>query len=289
MKSALLAPAVNANRNDWWLIGLSLSILYVPTYWGLAHTIWQTEDQFHGAIILLIVMWLLFSSRDRWFYAPCENLRPGWGGILLGTGLILYILGRSQDILLCEVGSQIPVFSGVILLMQGKNSLKSIWFPILYLAFMVPLPGILIDTLTGPLKQWVSLSVAKLLYMADYPIARQGVVLMIGQYQLLIANACSGLNSMLSLSAMGLLFIYLMSRKNMVYNLLMSLSIVPIAIFANILRVAALVLITYYFGDEAGQGFMHGFSGIVLFVGALSAFFLLDLFLSKTLRLIHRL
>ena len=175
-----------------------------------------------------------------------------------------------------EVGSQIPVFTGAILLLQGKRALLSLWFPLLFVVFMVPLPGFILDTLTGPLKIQVSWIVEDILYWFDYPIARNGAVITIGPYQLLVADACSGLNSMYSLSAMGILFMYLRGRTGLVHNGLLLASLLPVAFAANIVRVIALVLITYYMGDAAGQGFLHDLSGIVEFVVALLFIFLLD-------------
>jgi exosortase len=106
-----------------------------------------------------------------------------------------------------------------------------------------------------------------------------GVMLSIGQYKLLVADACSGLNSMFSLSALGLLYLYLMKYRSWLHNGLLLLAVLPIAFAANVIRVMALVLITYYFGDEAGQGFAHAAAGMVLFVAALMLLMLFDVFL----------
>ena len=114
------------------------------------------------------------------------------------------------------------------------------------------------------------------LYAAGYPIARTGVMITIGQYQLLVADACSGLNSMFSLSALGTLFMYIMGRKSRLHNGVMLAAILPIAFCANIVRVVALVLVTYHFGDEAGQGFLHGAAGMVLMLVALVGLIALD-------------
>jgi len=141
---------------------------------------------------------------------------------------------------------------------------------------MVPLPSTLVDALTGPLKQWISDLVENILYAFGYPIARSGVILSIGQYQLLVADACSGLHSMFSLSALGTLFMYMMARKSTLHNAVMLASILPIAFAANVIRVIVLVLVTYYLGDEAGQGFLHGAAGMVLMIAALVCFFALD-------------
>jgi exosortase len=144
-----------------------------------------------------------------------------------------------------------------------------LWFPLLFLLFLIPLPGIVLDPLTSVLKQQVSAVVESVLYFFGYPIGRRGVTIQMGPYQLLMADACSGLNSIFSLSALGLLYLYLMQYKSRLHNALMLLSIIPIAIAANVIRVATLVLITFYFGDAVGQGFAHSAAGMLLFVVAL--------------------
>ena len=164
------------------------------------------------------------------------------------------MIGRVFDISILEFGSQPFVVAGVLLLIKGPAALRVAWFPLFYFVFMIPLPGILVDAITGPLKQWISVIVVELLYHVGYPIARSGVILTIGQYQMLVADACSGLHSMYSLSALGTLFMYIMARTSRLHNALMLVSILPIAFVANIVRVIALVLITYHFGDEAGPG-----------------------------------
>jgi len=254
--------------------------MYGPTYWDLSGTLWRTDEQFHGVIILLVVAWLLWDKRLAAVAAEPAP-RTLAGSLLFGFGLLLYIVGRSQDILIFEIGSQIPVLAGALLILQGTSALRALWFPILYFAFMVPLPGALVDAITGPLKQWVSIIAENVLYAAGYPIARSGVTLSIGPYQLLVADACSGLHSMFSLSALGLLYMYLMARKSWLHNGIMLASILPIAFAANIVRVLVLVLITYHLGDEAGQGFLHGTAGMVLIITALLFFFLLDGVLSR--------
>jgi exosortase len=148
---------------------------------------------------------------------------------------------------------------------------------------MIPLPGILVDAITAPLKQWIATLVVNALYWVGYPIAQSGVIISIGQYQLEVANACSGLHSMYSLSALGTLFMYIMGRKSLLHTVIMLASILPIAFAANIVRVATLVLVTYYFGDAAGQGFLHGAAGMLLMLVALAFFFFLDAVLDKVL------
>ena len=258
-----------------WPIMLGLLVLYFPMYKEMAHTLWPHEEFAHGPLVLAVVLWLLWMGRSKLADAG-QRKNAVSGAILLSIGLFLYIVGHSQDIYLFETGSQIPVLLGILLLMYGAGIAKEFWFPILFLVFLIPLPGVLIDTLTGPLKQQISALVESILYMFGYPIARSGVTLSIGQYQLLVADACSGLNSMFSLSALGLFYAYLVRRPGLVHNTILLGSILPIAFFANLMRVILLVLITYYFGDDVGQGFAHKAAGVVLFMAALISFVVLD-------------
>jgi exosortase B len=268
-----------APLKTWWPVVLGLLVLYVPTYWTLAHGIWNSEEQAHGPIVLVVALFLIWQQRAI-FLADADTRPSGTeaaiGWTLLIAGLLAYALGRSQDILLFEVGSQIPVILGALLITLGTKAARALWFALFFLIFMVPLPGFVVDAATGPLKQYISIIAEQVLYAAGYPIARSGVTLSVGPYQLLVADACSGLHSMFSLSAMGLLYLYLMERTSVARNLIIMAAILPIAFAANIVRVMVLILVTYHLGDEAGQGFLHGFAGIMLFIIGLLFLFVLD-------------
>jgi exosortase B len=269
-----------------WLIALAgYAVMYLPIYWQAAGGIWQSDEHAHGAIVLVVVLWLFWTLRGAIASAPSRP-RPLSGSLLFGLGLLLYVAGRAFGISIFEMASQIFVIAGGLLLLKGGAALRAAWFPIFYLIFMIPLPGLLVDAITGPLKQWISTIVVSVLYAVGYPIAQSGVVISIGQYQLLVADACSGLHSMFSLTALGTLFMYIMGRKSRLHNGIMLVSILPIAFVSNIVRVIALVLVTYHLGDEAGQGFLHGAAGMVLMLVALAAFFALDSLLAAVLR--HR-
>jgi exosortase len=170
----------------------------------------------------------------------------------------------------------------------GHRVLMKLWFPIFYLGFLIPLPGWVLDGFTQPLKILVSDIVTWLLAAAGYPISQVGVTLYIAQYQLLVEDACAGLNSIISLTAVGLFYIYLMHNASWRYSLLLLAFLLPIAIAANVIRVIILVLLTYYFGNEVAQGYLHDFAGIVTFVSALLLFFLLDQILSPIRRRLTR-
>ena len=267
---------------SWLPVAIGLAAICLPSFLGLAQTTWDTEENGHGPIILMVVVWLFWQKRQVLIEGtPQPSSVLGWTALVLG--LLVYIVGRSQAINTLEVGALLPILTGSILLMRGWAALRKLWFPLLFLCFMVPLPGLLVEMITGALKAQVSLVAENLLYFAGYPIARNGVILSIGQYKLLVADACSGLNSMFSLSALGLLYLYMMQYRNWLHIGLMLLAILPIAFVANVIRVLILVLITYYFGDAAGQGFAHMAAGMVLFVIALLLLLGFDALLRATL------
>ena len=246
----------------------AFALLYGPTYWDLAHTVWPSDEQGHGPIILAVSFWLIFRGREELASLPAKPA-TALGSIVLLLALLLYTFGRSQSIWMFEVGSQIVTLIGLLLVFKGWRALRLMWFPLFFLLFMVPLPETLVTAVTTPLKAAVSTMAELLLYKLGYPIGRSGVTLYVGQYQLLVADACAGLNSMFTLEALGLLYMNLMSYTNVARNVALALLIIPISFCANVVRVMILVLVTYYFGDEAGQGFVHGFAGMVLFGVAL--------------------
>jgi exosortase B len=268
-----------------WLVALAgFAAMYLPVYWWAATTFWQSDEQAHGLIVLIVTLGL-FWLRQRAILSAVGAQAPTFGWPVFAFGLLVYLVGRALDISILALGSQIPVLLGALLVLGGWNAARAAWFPLLYIVFMIPLPGPLVDALTGPLKQWVSVIAESILYAAGYPIARDGVMLTVGQYQLLVADACSGLHSMFSLSALGILFMYITARASHLHNAIMLASILPVAFAANIVRVLILVLVTYHLGDEAGQGFLHGAAGIVLMVVALLILFVIDAVLAKLIRL----
>ena len=276
--NALNQRRISRELLEWWPVLLGLLALLVPSIFRLAQGIWQSEEQAHGPLILLVVLYLFWEKRNV-IFAPQTQSAKTFGWLCLIFGLLIYAIGRSQEIILFEVGAFVPVLAGTLLIARGLPALKQLWFPIIFIVFMVPLPGFVVDGLTGPLKQHISQIAETVLYNMGYPVARSGVTITIGQYQLLVADACSGLHSMFSLSALGLLYLYLAQHKHWWRNGIIIACILPMAFIANIVRVMALILITYHFGDEAGQGFIHGAAGILLFVVALTGLFMLDGFI----------
>ncbi|RRR99918.1 exosortase B [Aquabacterium soli] len=249
------------------LLAAGLLAMYVPTYIALDQNVWNIVGQGHGPIMLALTMWLAWQRWPSLIDAPYAS-SPLLASLLMAIGLLSYLVGRSQDILMLDAGSQILVFSSLILFYRGLRGLKHMWFPLFFIIFVVPLPGPLVDAITGPLKNAVSVVAEQIMYKAGYPIGRAGVTLTIGPYQLLVADACAGLNSLFALEAIGVFYMSVVQHTNKLRNIMLAIAILPISFISNVIRVIALVLVTYYFGDAVGQGFVHNFAGILLFMVA---------------------
>lgn len=250
------------------LLVLAFGIMFMPTYYTLSQTAWGTDANGHGPMILALCAWLLWRERVEILNAPGQPA-PVAGFALLSMSLLFYVVGRSQGIDTLEAFAQVPALMAGLLLLRGWGALRKAWFPIFFLVFMVPLPGVITQAITMPLKGAVSYCAEVIMHHVGYPVGRTGVTLQVGPYMLMVADACSGLNSIFTLEALGLFYMKLMNYQSRARNLLLAFMIIPISFISNIVRVLILILVTYHLGDEAGQGFMHGFAGMVLFVVAL--------------------
>jgi len=262
---------------------LALLLMAIPTFFAMASGSWTQESGVHGPLVLATAIWLVWRSWDE----IVALARPGnmWLAVpVVVTASALYVFGRAFNFLMLEVAALLLAMLAIAYALAGHRVLMKMWFPIVYLGFLIPLPGWLLDAVTLPLKVFVSDVVTWMLFTVGYPITQVGVTLYIAQYQLLVEDACAGLNSIISLTAVGLFYIYLLHNASWRYSLLLLAFLLPIAIAANVVRVIILVLITYYMGNEAAQGYLHDFAGIVTFVSALLLIFLLDTLLAPVRR-----
>jgi exosortase B len=279
-----VVPLARAALPEWWPVIAGLAVLFLPTFYDLFTGAWIGEEQGHGPIIFGLALWLIWRKWPE-VIAASTPPRTSWAGWpVLALGLALHLLGRSQHILMFEVASIIVVMAAVLLVKRGGRALAMLWFPFFFMLFMVPLPSEFVAAVTLPMKMAVSWATEHLLFAAGYPISRTGVILQIGQYQLLVADACAGLQTLLTLEALGLFYLNFMRHPSAFRNVGLALFIVPISFSANVIRVVVLTLITYYFGDAAGQGFLHGFAGMVLFMTALILILSVDTSLQWYLR-----
>ncbi|MET0376975.1 MAG: exosortase V [Rhizorhabdus sp.] len=268
-----------------WLLTIGVLLLVLPTMYGVATENWSTEQGAHGPIVLATGLWLFWR---RW--SEVEALASPGDTRIAALGYLIaapvYIAARIINVVEVEGFMMYALLLITAYWLIGFAPLRAMWFPIIYIFFIFPPPDSVVTMITQPLKIAISQTAIDLLYALGYPIAGSGVTIIIGQYQLLIAAACAGLNSLISLSAIGLFYIYIRHNANWRYAVLLMLAIVPVAVMANFIRVLALIMITHYLGDEAAQGFLHNFSGITMFLFSVLGIFGVDA-LASPLR--HRL
>ena len=258
-----------------WPILLGFGIMAIPSVIRLAEQVWPLEIGAHGPIVLATGIWLLFHIRGE--LAALASKPPVLLALLgFAVGVALYAFGRPYDLIALEAAGVYVFFLAAAVLILGVRPMRKNVFPFLYLAFLIPVPGWMLDQITAPLRMFVSTVSTGTLETLGYPIDRQGIVIFIAQYRLLVEDACSGMNSLIGLVAVMLFYIYIIHRASLRYSLMLAAAIIPIAVFVNIVRVMALILLTYYAGDEVAQGFLHVTTGIVLFAAALALTILLD-------------
>ena len=272
-----VGPAAPLSRSlaRHWLLFLGLALMIVPTMIDVARESWSTEQGAHGPIVLATGIWLVMIMRRE--FVPL--IRPGKLAIalaLLIPSLFVYAIARITTTLEAEGVALYCAMVAVFYGMCGARVLRLMWFPTFYFLFLFPPPDTLLAILTQPLKLGISRTAVDLLDMFGMPIARKGVTIQVDQYDILVAAACAGLNSIISLSAIGLFYVYMRHNANWRYALMLMLAIVPVAILANFVRVLLLILITYFMGDSYAQGFLHGFAGMMMFAVALLTILLID-------------
>lgn len=263
-----------------WLAFAGLAAMVVPTLLSLGREAWSTEAGAHGPIVLATGLWLFWR---RWDELVREGRRgqPLIAGAMFLAMLPLYVFGRAYDFLFIEAGALFGVLAALFYGRFGAVMLRRHWFLLFYMGFLVPVPGWAMDQATQPLKAFVSAASADLMRALGVPVFREGVTLYIAQYQLLVEDACAGMNSLMGLISISLFYIYVLRGAEWRYALLLVCLIVPVAVLANMVRISLLVLLTWGWGDAVAQGFLHFTAGFLLFALALLLIFGIDAVLGR--------
>jgi exosortase len=258
-------------------------ILCAPTLYRLGVQVWSREIGAHGPIVLATGLWLVW----RKLPAMTAEAKTGWLPLTLVGMLVslpLYVAGRAYDIISFEAAG---LYGFILMVLHDRFGLRAMlknWFPFLYLGLLLPLPGWALDEFTAPLKLLVSTLATGIVTPFGIPLIQEGVTMTVGPYQLLVEDACSGLNSLIGLIAVTLFYIYLLRNASWRYSLFLVCLIIPVAILANVLRIVTLILLTYFFGDAVGQGFLHVTAGLFLFALSLILMFAIDNTISRFIR-----
>lgn len=271
---------IQAINHSILLVCLGLLSLFLIPFSSFLNYCIHDPDQAHAPLLIAVVIYLAWTKKDQ--FLKSENTPAAIiGYFIFIIGLFFYLFGSLVNIAFIELGSIIPIISGLVLIFKGWRSLRIIAFPLFFLIFLLPFPDSVISSITAPMKLAVSWAAEFVLYQLGYPVARSGVIFNIGQYKLFVADACAGMHTLLSLEALGLLYLNLVQHSSAFRNILLAVLIIPLSFIANVIRVITIALVTYYFGDEVGSGFVHGALGMVLFLVALILIICTDTILQK--------
>jgi len=248
-----------------------IGFLYHDVIGRLVH-IWITDsDQAHGLLLVAVAGYLVFHRRKRINEITPETWLPGLfimvgaaGFLLVGQVVVEYFVMRCSLILL---------LAGIIGFLLGKNSLKIFLFPLFLLLLAIPLPAIVVNSLTLPLKALVSSLASEMLRFMGVSILQEGNILKTPQITLEVVNACSGIRSVFSLFVLALLFCS--DMNGYIQKALLLILTIPLAIFTNALRITTTGLLATHWDPKTALGFYHGFSGWVIFVLSLVLLLLL--------------
>ena len=251
------------------LVGL-IGFLYRGILWKLAYQWWSDPNFSHGVFVPLFSAFVVWRNRKNLAQIP---LRQSWSGlpvvIIALTTLIVGVLGAE---LFLSRSSLILLIAGLIIYFGGWKLFRALLFPWLFLFLMVPIPSIVFNQITLPLQFLASRLATDVLRALGVPVLREGNVIVLPSMPLEVAEACSGIRSLLSLGTMAIIYGYLVDSK-LWRRVILALMSIPVAIAANALRLVGTGLTVQYWDPDKGQGFFHEFSGWLIFVVSLAMLF----------------
>jgi exosortase A len=260
------------------IITACMSFLYAPVIKYLVYDWIHMPDFSHGFLIPLVSFYFVYERREQLLTLSPSGKWVGFGLVILG--ILLLLLGNLATEYFTMRFSILVVIGGIILFLLGKEYYKTLLFPLIFLIFMIPIPSIFMDRITFPMQLFASKVAARSLYLIGIPVLREGNIIQLANTSLEVAEACSGIRSLISLLALSVVFAYF-SQKETWKRIVLVLSTFPIAIIANAARVSGTGIFAHYYGDSVAQGFFHGFSGWILFVLAFICLFIVGSLLSR--------
>lgn len=264
-----------------WLAIALLSGLFVALYWDVSvsmYEIWMKDDAYsHGILVPPLAGYLVWIDRERIFGIRAE--RDSRGLFLVAGACLMYLLGRLGAEFFLMRQSMVVLLAGVALTFWGWERLKALVFPFFLLATMVPLPQIIYNKLAAPLQLFASWVASGTLELLGIPVFRDGNVMNLAEISLGVAEACSGLRSILSLTVLALVVGFFVCRTPLMRVALLLLAL-PTAIVVNVARIVLTALLARS-NPELAEGFFHTFSGWVVFLVGFGILYLLAVGLSR--------
>ncbi len=240
-----------------------LGVIYYPAFvWMYAR--WNTADTYysHGPLVIIASLFFLWNMKDE--LVKIKPVPSNNGIILMVIALIMHIAGALIKFYFASAVSLVIMIIGITLYFFGKKTVKETQFPLLYLGFMIPAPLVIISNITIKMKLFAGSMATVLLNKIGVQAIRDGSIIKMSRSYMEIEAPCSGLRSLISLLAFGAAFAY-MTRLSFLKKWILFLAALPIAIFANVMRIVLLGWVSEVYGMEAAQGWVHDFSGYLLF------------------------
>lgn len=248
-------------KNYLYLL-IGASFLFYPMFNKLFSYGWKNASYDHGIFILPISLYLIFKKRE---FLQVDTTLKLAGVVNLLSSFLVYFYSFYNDFLFLQVISFVSLVSSLFYLNLTRSAFNQILFPLAYLAFMIPPPGLLIDSITVPLKDISTYGAYLLLKLFQVPVQREGLILNVAGHALFITDACSGFRSIVTLLALGAVYAYT-QKLTTVKKWLVFLMVIPLGIMGNMVRIALTGLISLVFGVKYAEGFSHESSGIVVFI-----------------------
>ncbi|PID55959.1 exosortase [candidate division KSB3 bacterium] len=264
---------LNPQLSQLLVLSLLMILLYYPTFHMFLYD-WSHDDNYsHGFLVPFISGYLVWTKRKK-----LARLSPQlcWSGLpVLLTGLAMYVVGTIGVEWFLRRFSLVIVIAGLVLYLYGKAFFRELLFPIVFLAFMVPVPAIIYKGIAFQLQLFVSIISAKLIPLAGVALYREGNILYVSTGPLAVEEACSGMRSIMALLALSSLFAYLMYESRL-KQWILTIFALPIAVITNIIRVTVTGIMAHYWGKEFAEGILHESFGWMVFVIAFILLYLLS-------------
>lgn len=246
--------------------------LYGPTLLHLVGQWWHDPNFSHGFFVPLFSAFVIWQERHR---LTEISLQPSWSGLgIMVLALLVLVVGQMGAEIFLARFSMLLLLAGLIILFLGWSFLRALFFPLAFLVLMVPIPSIVFNQITFPLQLLASRVAAGLLALLGVPVLREGNVIILPSMPLEVADACSGIRSLMSLGTLAIIYGYLMDRR-IIVRVVLAVASVPIAVAANSLRIVGTGLLVQYWDPEKAEGFFHAGWGWIIFVISLAALYLL--------------
>jgi len=248
-----------------------LVAVFYPVYPDLVNAWMHQQDNSYGILVPFLSLYFIWNRRDKLTAVPQQS--ANWGFVLLTISLLIYLLALVGGVAFISRLMLVWAFAGLVLYVYGWPRFKVLSFPLIFLLFMVPVPVSIVGLITLPLQTFATKVSAGLIKACSIPVYREGNMLYFVQTQLEVAEACSGIRSLMALIMLSLVFVYL-SKQGIWKKVFLVISAIPIALTGNLLRVSGTGILAHFYGDKVAQGFMHEFSGLAVFVFGMLILFL---------------